>query len=528
MAQSENDGRQAPAAEQIDRTGRKSLVRNVLVGWGSQLVFIIAGFIMPRMIDDRLGQEVLGVWDFSWSLLSYFYFVQAGIASAVNRYVGKYWALQDIGGINRIVSSATCVLIFAGLVVFALTLTAAHYLPWIAGTKLGANTHAAQIVVLLLGASLSIQTALGSFVGVITGCHRWELQNMNQAAWYTATITGMIVTLLLGGGLPQMALVTFTGDVLGQSSRVIIAFRVCRGLRLGKSLIDWPTIRQLYAFGGKTLIPTVSDMLVNSTTSLLIVSYLGPSALALFTRPRSLVRQSDTLVRRMAMVLIPTVSSLEAAVDAHAIRNLLVKAVRYTLYLVLPMAMVLTVFGGPIVRLWMGPNYANDLLIAVLAVGFLIPMAQSPVPYILAGLNAHGRAGMAEFAAGLISTGLIIIALGPLQAGIVGAAIGVTVPISLISGIYYTRLICRRIDMPIRNYFRTVAAGPVVHLLPFLILLIGTRLAFKSAPLYGLICGAVLGAPLVAVTYWKLVLPGSMKEWILRKFVRFVPRPRPA
>jgi O-antigen/teichoic acid export membrane protein len=503
-----------------DFTGRKGLVRNVLFGWGSQLVFIAAGFIMPRMIDDRLGQEVLGVWDFSWSLLSYFQFVQAGITAAVNRYVGRYWAIQDIAGVNRIVSCATFVLFLAGLIVFGLTLGASELLPWIAGGKLGEHTQAAQAVILILGASLSIQTVLGAFGGVITGCHRWEVQNLNVAAWHIVTVAGMIAVLLLGGGLMQLALVTFTGDVFGQATRVFLAFRICPGLRLQKRLVESRTIRDLYAFGGKTLLPTVSNMLVNSTTSMLIVAYLGPAALALFTRPRSLLRHADTLVRRMSMTLIPTVSSLEAAEDVQAIRTLLIKAVRYTLYLVLPIVLVLSIFGGPVLQLWMGPGYGNDLLMAVLALGFLIPMAQTPLLDILVGLNAHGRAGAAELAAGLVSMGLIAIALGPLNSGIVGAAIGVTLPITLISGIYYTRLICKRVDMPVRHYLTSVAVTPVVHLLPFLVLLVGARWVCKSTPLHGLIWSAILGTPLLAILYWKFVLPGRMKGWFLKKLRR--------
>ena len=53
-----------------DLTGRDRLVSNVLFSWGGNFVFIIAGFIMPRMIDRRLGQELLGIWDFAWSLVN--------------------------------------------------------------------------------------------------------------------------------------------------------------------------------------------------------------------------------------------------------------------------------------------------------------------------------------------------------------------------------------------------------------------------------------------------------------------------
>src|SRR5438876_10171005 len=105
-----------------DLTGRDRLVSNVLFSWGGQFVFIATGFVMPRIIDVKLGQEVLGVWDFAWSLVAYFQFIEAGITCSVNRYVGRYWAIQDIPSINRVVSSATFILSIAGFLVLLLTI----------------------------------------------------------------------------------------------------------------------------------------------------------------------------------------------------------------------------------------------------------------------------------------------------------------------------------------------------------------------------------------------------------------------
>src|SRR5215831_18980910 len=104
-----------------DRTGREGLIRNVLFSWGGQFVFIVAGFIMPRLVDRKLGQDVLGVWDLAWSLVAYFQFIEAGITCSVNRYVGRYWGNSDTVSINRVVSCATFILSLAGLLVLSLT-----------------------------------------------------------------------------------------------------------------------------------------------------------------------------------------------------------------------------------------------------------------------------------------------------------------------------------------------------------------------------------------------------------------------
>src|ERR1700743_3497518 len=118
-----------PVAGEKDFTGRANLVSNVLFTWGGQMVFFVAGFIMPRMIDRKLGQEVLGVWDFSWSLVTYFRFVDMGVTASVNRYVARHWGRQDIEGINRVVSSATFALLIAAAVIFIGTLGVVFSLP---------------------------------------------------------------------------------------------------------------------------------------------------------------------------------------------------------------------------------------------------------------------------------------------------------------------------------------------------------------------------------------------------------------
>ncbi len=67
-----------------DLTGRERLISNTLWGWGSYAVVLVIGFIMPRLIDRRLGQVELGIWDFSWSLISYLSYSSLGIGSSIN------------------------------------------------------------------------------------------------------------------------------------------------------------------------------------------------------------------------------------------------------------------------------------------------------------------------------------------------------------------------------------------------------------------------------------------------------------
>jgi O-antigen/teichoic acid export membrane protein len=448
--------------------------------------------------------------------VSYFRLVHAWIASTVNRYVAKYRAAGDTYGVNDIVSSAFCVLCICGLLVLGLAVTVSLLLPECFGDRLGENVVQAQLVVFWLGASLGIQVCFGAFGGVITGCHRWELQNIINSGWYAATVAGMIAALLLGRDLWVLALITFGGQVLAGVTRVIVAYSVYEGLRIRPSMVRWLTIRKVFVFGGKTLIPNVSQLLLNQTANILIVAHLGPGALALYARPRSLLRHMNTLANKMVFALTPTSSSLQSTGDIEGVRKLVIKSVRYSYYLILPMVLVLMVFGGPILQLWMGPRYTNGLIPMILAGGYLIPLAQTPIMMILTGLNAHGWAGMGLFVTSLISIGLTVLTLGYLRWGLVGTAVAVTLPLTIMNLTYLPFLICRRVRLNMVQYFLSVTVGPAIHILPFVICLIVARILFYTEPLIGLAWGGAVGGMILAVLYYRFVLPDRMKSYILR------------
>jgi O-antigen/teichoic acid export membrane protein len=392
-----------------------------------------------------------------------------------------------------------------------LTLVLSLLVPACFADRLGPNVHEAQWVVLFLGATMAVQISSSVFNGILTGCHRWDLHNINTSGWYAVTAAGMVAALLSGGGLRSLAAVTLVGEVLAAARRALLAYRVCEGLQLRYYLVRWRTLTRLFAFGGKTLIPTISDLLLNQTTSILIVAYLGPAALALYSRPRSLTLHVQTLVNKMAMTLTPTTSSLQGTADVKEITDLAVKSARYALYLSLPMVLMLAVFGGAIMRFWMGPRYAHGWLPAILAVGYLPVMVQLPTLSMLAGLNAHGRAGIARFVASLISVALGVLALKYLRWGLVGTALAITLPLAILNIVDIPHLLCRRVGLATRQYCRGVAAGPVLHTLPFAVCLVGARLIFPARPMVGLAWGSVVGGGILGLVYWRYVVPNRVK-----------------
>jgi len=475
---------------------------------------------MPRMIDQRLGQEVLGVWDFAWSLVTYFGLVSAGIASSVNRYVAKYRVAGDLAGVNAVVSSACFIMAISGLLALGLTVTLFVLIPYLFGARLGDNVREAQWVVLFLGTSVAVEIALQPYNGVLTGCHRWGLRNLIESGWHATTIAGQITALLIGAGLRFLSMVYLIGIILAYLTRIVAAYRVCRGLRIRPSMVRWATVRDQFAFGGKTLIPSISRLLLNQTTSILIVAYLGPAMLALYTRPRSLILHVNTLVKKMAFVLIPTVSSMQSQENLKGVRELLTTSVRYSCYMVLPIALVQVVFGGAIMEFWMGPRYGNGWLPALLALGFLPTLVQTPVWPILVGLNAHGRAGVAELVASVCSALLIVLGLRIFNWQLSMVAVMVCVPLAVMNLTYLPRLICHRTGLSVKLYVLSTIVKPLIYIAPFAACLTVSRILWSGRPLIGLSVGAVAGAIMLVPIYWRCVLPDSLKNCVVHSIRR--------
>lgn len=511
--------RSGPSA--VDLTGRDRITRNVLASWAGHGVFIIAGFIMPRMIDGHLGQETLGVWDFGWSLVAYFSLVQGGVVASVNRYVAKFRAAGDTEGINRAVSSVACVLLVMGLVVVGLAIGASLLLPAVFRSRLGGHLVDAQWVVLLLGLSLAVQMASSGFGGVLTGCHRWDLHNALLAGSHAVKVGSMVAVLLLGGGLPHLAAVYLCGEVLCRAAECVAAYRVLPSLRVRASLARWSTARNMLTFGGKAFVPRIAELLANQTTAILIALFLGPAALALFSRPRSLVRHIRTIVSKFAMVLIPTASALKASAETRDLADLLVRGTKGGAFIALPPALILAVLGAPLLHAWMGPDYADGLLVGALALGYLTFVVHLPTIYVLTGLNLHGRPALANLLASLCGVGLTALALGPLKWGLVGAAIAIAVPLTVVNGVFVPLYACRRVGVPTRRYLVSAFRDPALCALPFCLILIGARVIFEGSPLTALTVGCASGLGVLLPLYWRLALPSRLKMKLSQKLRRF-------
>ncbi len=503
-----------------DLTGRDRLAWNVLTSWGGYLVFVIAGFVMPRLIDHYVGQALLGVWDFSWSLVNYMNVASLGVGSSVNRYVGKYRAAGEHGLLNGAVASVVVIQFAIAFVVGLLTVLAVALIPLLLGEAREVSHATARWVVGLLGISVAVQMGLDAARGVVTGCHRWDLHNAVNAGSRAVGVLAMAGALIAGGGLTALAATYLGVVVVTESIRVLVARRVCHELSLDLRLATWSHGKEMLLFGAKSVTAHLPWLVSVQTASILVTWALGPAALAVFARPVALIRHVQTFVNKFAFVLTPTAGSLQGQGKDAELAEFVISATRYGAAITIPLMLVLAIYGDYIVRIWMGPSYVQMPLIVVLAALFVIPISQEPALRVLMGINRHGPIALLASAVTVICLAVGAVGISWWGWTLARAALLAGIPLLVSNGILLPLYACRTFGIRFGWYLRCVFALPALAGATFGAILYIARLLMPSYTGMALASGLGAGSLVLSYIYWRWLLSSEHRRRVAHRFRR--------
>ena len=487
---------------------------NVLYSWGGYLVVILAGFILPRLIDRNVSQAGLGIWDFSWSFVSYMHLTMLGLGSSVNRYVARYRAVHDTDKLNQLISTVMCIQIAVAFAVLIMSAIFAWLIPVFFKVRLGDQTQIARWVVFLLGTSVSVSMLFDTSRGVITGCHRWDIHNLINSGSQAFELLGMLTVFWLGGSLIGLSAVLLGVEIATGLARLVISRRLCPELLVKFSFFRKKTAKEMYRFGIKSFVNGIPHLILLQTTNMFIVSSLGPASLAVFARSTALIRHVETIISKFAFILAPAVSSLQSSQDEEALKGFFLSTTRYGVAFAVPLLSLMIFYGDLILRVWMGARYSGTGVLAILALGFFLPISQNSVREVLTGLNKHGRVGIFGCVVSLTIFGIGIILVNNIGWTLERAALIISVSVALGIGVAPGIFACKSLGISYRHYLRNSFLSPIVCNLAFIACLIGMRTALgDDNPIKVLLIGSSSSGIILILMYLRFVFPvGSWKK----------------
>ncbi len=506
-----------------DLTGKDRMISNVLTGWVAYVIFLIAGFIMPRLIDNYEGQFALGIWDFSWTFINYLSMSGLGLAAALNRFVPRYRTTGELDKLGETVSTVVMLQILIAIFVISVTALLYFIVPVYFSDRLGDQTEVASLVVFFLGAGLAVEMLFDSSRGVIAGYHRWDIVNGINSLSRIASTIGMIAALLMGGGLISLSVVYFAVTCIFMLARYFVSRKLCTDINVAFSSASMATAKEMLVFGLKTVAVVMPRIILLQTINVIIAASLGPAALAVFTRPVVLVKYVGTFISRFSFVLTPTAGALQASGDDKGIRDFILETTRISVSITLPLLIVIAAYGDVIIGIWMGDDYINQPLIILLAIGTFLQASQQTTVRILIGMNMHGRLGLISFVIILLVFIPGYIYFSETGWSLINAAVLFVLSEILGAGIVIPIYACRLVKIPIYQYLKRAFVTPVLICCVFLGVILLNRVMFEDSRLLALLGGLLSGGLILSLLYWKLLLTTDQRGKLSGYMKKFSP-----
>jgi len=492
-----------------------NVLRSVFANWAGEAVLIVSGFILPRLISDHMSQEELGIWDYGWAMRSYVVLAGGALGSGAGHFVARYTSNEQEPVLHRTMGAMLALVIYASACAALLTAGLAFFTPWLIKTTSAAHISDARSLVLSMGLASCVAMVTLVFGGIIAGSSRFDVLNLADGLTDLCLVMSVFACVLFGAGLKTMGLCVLARELLNGVAKYACTRHILPRLHVRPRWVDWATFREISGFSAKTMIDTLSKVLQYQVASLVVSAFIGPAALALYSRPRALILITTRFVMGFARVLVPAAAALHDQHDRAGLGKLLMQSTRYAMFLALPPALLLLILGRAILTLWMGDSYADDHVLLILVLGYLPLFAQQATYHILLGLASHGLPGASSLIASTVGAGMSLLFVGMLGWGIEGAALATAIPVFVVNLCVLPYAGCKAAGLPLLSYLHESVLIPLFSVIPFGVALIAVRVWLYDDPKAQLLVGVGAGAPMLAVVYWH-IMPLALRQRILR------------
>ncbi|MCG8532014.1 MAG: oligosaccharide flippase family protein, partial [Desulfovibrionales bacterium] len=356
----------------------------------------ISIFMTPYLLS-HLGQEVYGILPIVNSLVAFLVLASGGIQSAVSRYATLNIS-KDLGAVaNAYINTAFWVLVGIFSLVLIPFVVGVTFLPHILTLPVGHEVQA-QWVFLILGLNILVSVAFSPFAVGIYARQRFEFSNLISIGGQLLFVGFVLVCFhFFGASIILVALGIFINTLVSSLASMAVSLRLVPTLEFSISHFDRSLLKDIISYGFWTLIIQASVLIFLNTDYLIINQCIGPTAVTHYSLASRFNEMSRAVITAAVTVVTPACTQLEARGDFETLRGIFIRGVRLVVLMVIPPAVLLSVFSLPLLTVWVGGVYGT---VAPLFWIILLPqvfiLAAMPCNSILVGLGRVKWVGIAN------------------------------------------------------------------------------------------------------------------------------------
>lgn len=431
------------------------MIRRLLVNTGSNvlvmLVKLAITFVMTPIFIFNLGKYDYGLWEMIIGIIGYMGMLDLGIRPAISRYAAKYSAEDDHDSL--LVVYATTFFFMAAVGLFLLLFFCLWGL-WFPATITpeGDSTERYTLLLIILGARLLFVFPGYVAESYLEGFQRYYLKN--NITIFNSIVSAIIIYQFITpeNGLLLVAAVSS----IGLTFKYAVYFLILSRPVYGALAVQWrrfslDKLRELTRFGIKSFIQGIATRVETSTDVLIIGLVMGPAMVPFYSVPANLVQYLRTIGSTLTHAFMPLFSDMSAKSENEKIIEVYLRASKYVVGIILPMAVGILLIAGPFLTIWIGEEFQQkgEAVIAILVFFIVLPFLNPFHSRYLTAINKHGIYARLTPVAATINIVFSLLLVGPY--GILGVAAASVIPTVIFVPIYL-KYCCKALGLPVASY----------------------------------------------------------------------------
>lgn len=481
------------------------LLRGSLFRTLDLLALVGASFILTPYLVHSLGSRIYGFWMIVGSLMGYYGVMEFGMSTAASRYMAQALGQGDSRALDTVASTA--LLMFCGVAVLALLVTALGVAACPYVVKDASDSAMFQRLLVIMGVATAATFVSRTFMSILASGIRYDLIAVISIARTLAVNVGIYAVLRARLGIVAVALTTMAVGLLQCAGLYAASRAQFPKLNLSPWLATKAMRRELVSYSSKSFACHLGDLLRFRMDSLIIAGFLGASLVTPYAIGGRLVEGFSSLVLGSVGMMLPVFSRYHGRGDFDGMRDSLIKVTKLSTMLTVFVGASLLFYGRAFIERWMGPGFeASYIVAAILTVGYLLDLPQSPGIQLLYGLSKQEVYAVLNFCEGILAVVLSLLFLK--RWGIYGVAVGIASAFGLFKLLIQPFYVCRAVGVTARVYlFESIIAPLVKTAVPLGLFFFAIRRLV--APSYAVLagCGALQAALFAPFAYFLIMGP---------------------
>ncbi len=329
-------------------------------------------FFLYKYLLNSIGIKQLGVWSLILSFSSIANLANFGITSGLVKFVAEYLTEDDKSKLGKLIFTSIISMAILFTIVSLLVFFGAQYF-----LHLVIDKEFLKIALLILPfslASLSINAVAGVLTSVLEGYQKNYLRNFIYI--FSGLFMFLLVLLLTPAyQLKGVAIAQVCQAVFILIVALVLIYRLSPYNRFKYWKWSRQSFNELFNYGYKFQVVSISQLLYEPTTKLLLSKFGGLALLGHYEMATRLVSQFRALLVNANQVVIPVVAENSKTKSKKELHDFFNKMNRFLILFTLPFSTLLIILSPFISIIWIGSfemDFVFSLIILSISTAFNI------------------------------------------------------------------------------------------------------------------------------------------------------------